>query len=267
VTRFGKLELSDSAPPPRKRESEQTDGDKPQKRYKTSVEDWMLEADTHRRLGHYEEALRSYGRALEAERSHVAAWVGQAQMLIMLDETRQAEMWTISGLKVFPNNAELLAARSQAICRMGNVREAIQYNDAAIQGDGASAYRWLVRGELMTVSRSKNAEHCFSSAEQLDTNWLIRTEIANVLRYYHNPLKGLTHAVAAIQIENNAPFAWFVKGMCQFEAGFNSEAKESFQHALNLLPNFIEAREWLTKSENDVRIFKRILRWFWREKK
>jgi tetratricopeptide (TPR) repeat protein len=265
VTRFGKLELSDGSPQPRKRE--QQDDDKPQKRYKTSVEDWMLEADTHRRLGHYEEALRSYGRALEAERSHVAAWLGQAQMLILLDEARQAEMWTITGLKVFPGNAELLAARAQAICRLGNTREAIQYSDAAIQGDGASAYRWMVRGELMAASRSNNADHCFSSAEQLAPDWLVRTEIANVLRYYHNPLKGLTHAAAAIEIENNAPFAWLVKGICQFEAGFNSNAKESFQQAINLSPSFIEAREWLTKTENDVRIFKRILRWFWREKK
>ncbi len=138
------------------------------------------EASDHRRLGLYESALRSYGRALECERSHVAAWVGQAQMLVLLGEPRQAEMWTISGLKVFPNNADLLAARAQAVCRLGNHREAMQYNDASIQGEGASAYRWSVRGELMTATKSQTAAHCFDSAEQIDADWLVRTENANI---------------------------------------------------------------------------------------
>ena len=53
---------------------------------------WMRQADQNRRAGQHEEALRHYSRALEMERSLVAAWVGQVQMLILLDEYPEAEL-------------------------------------------------------------------------------------------------------------------------------------------------------------------------------
>ncbi len=263
MPRFNRLEFPDDdspAPPPRKA----AEAERPEKRYKSSVADWMHEADTHRRLGLYEEALRSYGRALECERSHVDAWVGQARMLILLDEPRQAEMWTVSGLKVFPGNADLLAARAQAICRLGNHREAMQYNDAAIQGEGNSPYRWTVRGELMTAAKSSTAGHCFDSAEQMDPDWLIRVDHANILRYYHAPLKGISRATVAVHAAPDAPLAWLTKGICEFEAGFNTEAVKSLEHALQLKPDLREAKRWLAAVENDPRLLQRLWRFFWR---
>ena len=246
MARFNRLELPDDDPlqEPQPQETEAVP-EKPEKRYRNSVTDWMQEAITQRRMGFYESALRSYGRALECERSYVAAWVGQAQMLILLDEPRQAEMWTISGLKMFPGNADLLAARSQALCRLGNYREALQYNDAAIQGEGTSAYRWSVRGEVMTATKAPTAAHCFDSAEQMDADWLIRTENANILRYYQHPLSALGRASAAVNTAPDAPFAWMIKGICESEAGFRPQAIKSLEQALQLDPEFKEAKRWL----------------------
>jgi tetratricopeptide (TPR) repeat protein len=246
VARFNRLELPDDPPlEPQSREA-QTVSEKPEKRYRNSIADWMQEASSQRRMGFYEAALRSYGRALECERSHVAAWVGQAQMLILLNEPRQAEMWTISGLKMFPGNADLYAARSQALCRLGNHREALQYNDAAIQGEGASAYRWSVRGEVMTATKASTAAHCFDSAEQIDADWLVRTENANILRFYKNSRSALGRAAAAVNIAPDAPFAWMIKGICEHESGFRPQAIKSLEQALQLDPEFKEAKRWLT---------------------
>lgn len=264
MARFNRLEFPEDAPPVLQKDGKQDASQAPasEKRYRNSAADWMREADAQRRLGRYEAALRAYGRALEAERSQVAAWVGQAQMLILLDEARQAEMWTVSGLKVFPNNADLLAARAQALCRLGDTRSGMQYNDAAIQGEGNSAYRWTVRGELMTANRSNNAAHCFDSAEQIDGDWLIRTENANVLRHYGLPLKGLARAAAAVNMAQDAPFAWMVKGVCEFESGFNKQAEQSLTTALELLPDFKEAKNWLASVKSDVRLFRRFWNFF-----
>lgn len=245
MARFNRLELPDDPPLEPQPQKAQTVSEKPEKRYRNSVTDWMQEASNQRRMGFYEAALRSYGRALECERSHVAAWVGQAQMLIMLAEPRQAEMWTISGLKMFPGNADLLAARSQALCRLGNHREALQYNDVAIQGEGATAYRWSVRGEVMTAMKTSTATHCFDSAEQIDADWLVRTENANILRFYKNPLSALGRASAAVNIAPDAPFAWMIKGICESESGFRPQAIKSLEQALQLAPEFKEAKRWL----------------------
>ena len=264
MARFNRLELPDDPPlKPQSGESEPV-SEKPEKRYRNSIADWMREASDLRRKGLYEAALRSYGRAAECERSYVAAWVGQAQMLILLGEPRQAEMWTISGLKMFPNNADLLAARSQALCRLGSSREALQYNDAAIQGDGTSAYRWSVRGEVMTATKSSTANHCFDSAEQIDADWLVRTEHANILRFYKSPLKAMGRAAAAVSVAPDAPFAWLVKGICEYESGFRSQAIQSFERVLQLDLESKEAKHWLAVVQQDTGFLKRLGNFFLR---
>jgi len=258
VTRFKHIEFPDDVQP----QKTEAIAAKPEKRYRNSVADWMLEADKQRRLGQYEAALRSYGRALECERSHVAAWVGQAQMLILLGEPRQAEMWTISGLKIFPNNPDLFAARAQAVCRLGNHKEALAFNDAAIQGDGTSAYRWSVRGELMTAAKSTTAGHCFDSAEQIDPDWLVRTENAKILLFYHQSLSALGRAMAAVNTDPETPFAWTIKGICECESGFHAQAIKSLEQALQLAPGFKEAKHWLTIAQQDTGFWKRLGNFF-----
>ena len=263
MARFNRLELPDDPPLNPKAQDAEAVAEQPEKRYRNSIADWMREADHLRRKGLYEAALRSYGRATECERSYVAAWVGQAQMLILLGEPRQAEMWTISGLKLFPNNAELLAARSQAACRLGSYREALQFNDAAIQGDGTSAYRWSVRGEVMTATKSPTADHCFDSAEQIDADWLVRTENANILRFYKRPLQALGRATAAVHSTPDAPFAWMIKGICEHEAGFRSQAVQSLGQALQLGPENKDAKHWLAVVESSTPgLLKRLLHLF-----
>jgi len=262
MARFNRLEFPDDPPQNPQPQKTESVAEKPEKRYRNNVADWMQEANIQRRMGQYEAALRAYGRALECERSHVAAWGGQAQMLILLGEPRQAEMWTISGLKLFPNNADLLAARAQAVCRLGNHREALPYNDTAIQGEGTSAYRWSVRGELMTASKSSTAGHCFDSAEQIDADWLVRTEHAKILLFYNQPLKALGRAMAAVHTNPEVPFAWLVKGMCEYEAGFRSQAIKSLEQALQLDPGCKEAKYWLAIARRDTGLLKRLWNFF-----
>ena len=264
MARFNRLELPDDPLPgqqPAKTETVPA-SEKPEKRYKNSVDDWMNEASDQRRKGQYEQALRSYGRALECERSYVPAWSGQARMLILLGEPRQAEMWTISGLKVFPNNAELLAARAQAVCRLGNYREALVHNDAAIQGEGNSAYRWQVRGEVMIAMKSQTADHCFDSAEQIDADWLVRIENANILRFYKKPVKAMGRAAAAVDRAPEVPFAWMIKGLCEYESGFRSQAIKSFEQVLQLDPESKEAKYHLATVLSDTGFWKRLWSFF-----
>ena len=262
MARFKHLELPDDPPPnPQCRKTEAV-SEKPAKRYKSGVADWMQEADALRRKGLYETALRSFGRALECERSYVAAWVGQAQMLVLLHEPRQAEMWTISGLKVFPNNADLLAARGQAVCRLGNTKEALMYSDASIQGEGTCAYRWSVRGEVMLAQKSPTAHHCFDSAEQIDADWLLRIENANILRYYKNPLKAIVRAAAAVEKAADSSFAWMIKGVCEYEAGFRSQAINSLEQAIQLDPELKDAKYWLGIVRQDTGFWRWIRNFF-----
>jgi tetratricopeptide (TPR) repeat protein len=264
MARFKHLELPDDPLPKSQTRQAEPVSEKPEKRYKSGVADWMQEADAQRRKGQYESALRSFGRALECERSYVPAWVGQAQMLILLNESRQAEMWTISGLKIFPNNADILAARAQAVCRLGNFKEALMFSDASIQGEGTCAYRWSVRGELMTATKSPTANHCFDSAEQIEADWLIRTEHANILRYYKSPLKAMARAAAAVEKAPDSPFAWMIKGVCEYEAGFRSQAISSLETTLQLDPESKDVQYWIGIVKQDTGLMRWLRSFFQR---
>ena len=80
-------------------------------------EEWMRKADDHRRRGLYENSLRYYSRALELDRSLLAGWVGQVQMLVLLGEYPEAELWARKALELFKGQGDLMAGRAQALAR------------------------------------------------------------------------------------------------------------------------------------------------------
>jgi len=84
----------------------------------------MKAAGEERRNGLHESALRYYSRALELDKSQAAGWVGQVQMLVAMNECPEADLWSRKALELFKNNPDLLAARAQALCRIGDLKNA-----------------------------------------------------------------------------------------------------------------------------------------------
>src|SRR5262249_57322467 len=140
----------------------------------------MAKADDQRRRGHYENALRYYSRALERDRSLLGGWIGQVQMLVLLGEYLEAELWSRKALELFKNQGDLMAGRAQALARIGDRTQAMELADAAIRQEGSSAYRWMVRGELLVPTRDGVDHHCFDKAELADRGWLVPPAVALV---------------------------------------------------------------------------------------
>lgn len=155
--RFDKLEFPD--------DSEQPQYKPVQSAAALDEQHWLRQADENRRAGNYENALRFYSRTLEIEKSIVVAWVGQVQMLVLLAEYPPAELWSRKALEFFPNQPDLLSGRAQALCRLGDLKQAHELSDGALKQRGDSAYCWLVRGELMIAGRQNMDRHCFDRAQ------------------------------------------------------------------------------------------------------
>ena len=224
---------------------------------------WMNKADESRRSGLYENALQYYSRALELDRSLVAGWVGQVQMLVQLEEYPEAELWSRKGLELFPNNGELMAGRAQAFCRMGDMKQAHALCDGSLQQAGQSAYRWLVRGEIMVAARQDMDRYCFDKAQELDADWLVPLEAARIELYYHRPSKALGRIRRALDAAPEAHYAWYVQGICQAELGLTRAARESFQRCLELFPRHADAEEQLRRLQgwnwSPLKILRRLL--------
>jgi tetratricopeptide (TPR) repeat protein len=146
-------------------------GPSPESERDSSV--WMRQADDHRRRGLHENSLRYYSRALELDKSIVAGWLGQVQMLVLLGEYPEAELWARKSLELFKGQGDLMAGRAQALARLGDRTQAMELADASIRQEGSSAYRWMVRGELLATTRDEIDRHCFDKAVGADRDWLV----------------------------------------------------------------------------------------------
>jgi tetratricopeptide (TPR) repeat protein len=237
--RFDKLELPDETPKPARPIADESTG--------KDEHHWLKQADQHRRSGNYENALRFYSRALEIEKTLIVAWVGQVQMLVHLGEYPQADLWARKALELFPNQQDLLAGRSQALCRIGDLKKAHACNDGALQQHGDSAYCWLVRGELMVAGKQETDRYCFDRAQLADKDWLVPLEAALIYLHYRFPSKALPRAQTAVQSDPTMYHCWLILGRCQQDLGFTTNARHSFERCLELCPRHIEASTRLSE--------------------
>jgi tetratricopeptide (TPR) repeat protein len=202
---------------------------------------WLRKADDQRRRGLYENALRYYSRALELDKSIVAGWLGQIQMLIQLGENTEAELWSRKALELFRGQGDLMAGRAQALARIGDRKQALELCDAALKQEGQSAYRWMARGELMIAGRDEVDRHCFDKAIQTDPDWLVPLEIALIYLEHGAPSKGHLRARQAVEKAPQSFYCWFVQGRCEQELALDRQAEQSFRRCLELSPRHVEA--------------------------
>jgi tetratricopeptide (TPR) repeat protein len=216
---------------------------------------WMNLADENRRLGLYESSLKYYSRALEVDKSLVAAWVGQVQMLIMLGEFPEAELWSRKALELFKNNAELMAARAQALCRTGDLKEAQAMCDAALAQQGQSAYPWLARGEVMVARKEQIDEYCFDKAIAFDRDWLLLVEIAAIYLHYQRAAKALKRCREAVEKAPDQVLCWYRQALCELALDMPIAARKSFMRCLQVHPNHADAKaqlELMNQNESTV---------------
>jgi tetratricopeptide (TPR) repeat protein len=221
---------------------------------------WMTSADTDRRNGYYDNALRHYSRALELDRAIVPGWLGQIQMLIFLEEYPEAELWGRKALELFRNHPGLLAGRSQALCRTGELRQAQALCDASLAQQGQTAYCWIARGEIMLARRDPIEQYCFDKACQIEIDWLINLEIAAIYLHYRIPAKALIHCRAAVEKAPGHAHCWYLQATVEHSMSLTRPAENSFNRCLELKPNHVDARRGLDNLHAGRGFFSRLFR-------
>ncbi len=228
------------------------------RRETTDSVSWAGRAGLSRRQGSYESALQFYSRALEDDKTYISGWVGQVQMLVMLDEYPEAEVWSRKAIELFPSEGDLLASRAQSLVRLKRKKEAFASADAAMSQRGQSAYRWSVRGELLLADRQRTDRHCFDKALQVDDDWLAPTEIALIYLHYGQPSNALSRARVAVERDAGAVYAWYIQGVCQSELGLSVHARRSFEACIDLSPGFRDVDDQLRAIDQHGSLWKRV---------
>jgi tetratricopeptide (TPR) repeat protein len=78
-------------------------------------------------------------------------------------------------------------------------------------------------------------------------------ETARIELYYRRPSKALGQVRRALELAPDAPYVWYIQGICQAGLGLTRAARESFEHCLELSPRHGDAEEQL----------RRLRRWNW----
>src|SRR4051812_46775730 len=184
MSRFGKLEFGES---PRSDTQE-----------RARVKDesfYILEANSFFESGRFEQALRSYAKALEQNPKSAGAWTGQVRMLIELGEFKEAKLWAEKALAIFPREGDLLAAKAVALARSGDAKGALAFSDAAMEVEGGSPYIWVARGDVLLARKEKRAAYCFEKAVLVAReHWLWPWLCSRVHLFYKQTAQALKFA-------------------------------------------------------------------------
>jgi len=253
MSRFGNLEFGEN---PRAESASQSHALNKDEAY------YLREAGEFFESGRFEQALRSYAKALEQNPKSAAGWTGQVRMLIELGEFKEAKLWAEKALALFPREGELLAAKAVALARIGDGKGALAFSDASMEVEANTPYIWLARGDVLMARKEKRAAYCFEKAILLARDhWLWPWLASRVHLFYKQTAQALKFAQQALNLAATRAIVWQQLGRCELALGLDAKAQQSFARARELDRECPDI-ERLTMEAGKTSFFTRILRRF-----
>jgi len=212
---------------------------------------FCLKAEREYQEGNFDNALRFYSRALEMDKLLFAAWRRQVWCLIELEEYSEAALWADKALDLFPDDAELLASKSMAVCRNGRPDEALKVADLAIRQPSAGPYPWIARGEVLLATRTGRYDYCFSKAIcVVGPSWHVFTEIGRSCQFHGLHSLAIRYFARALECEPGIIFVMLETARCQVKLGLSPQAARVVREVLAIRPGHREAQALLTSIES-----------------
>jgi tetratricopeptide (TPR) repeat protein len=198
---------------------------------------YLSEANSFFEAGRFEQALRSFAKALEQNPKSAPAWTGQVRMLIELGEFKEAKLWAEKALALFPREGDLLAAKAVALARCGDGKAALAFSDASMEVENGTPYVWVARGDVLLARKEKRAGYCFEKALLLARDhWLWPWLASRVHLFYKQTAQALKYAQQALAMDAARAIIWQQLGRCEMALGLEAKAQQSFARAKELDP-------------------------------
>jgi len=225
--RFSWLELAGSTPPGADTEWVREDLDE---------QICLSKAINFLRQGQYEIALQWFSRALRFDLNLEAAWVGQVQCLLFLEEFPEANIWADRALEKFQDSPDLLAAKAMALSRLVGAAAALAYSDAslAVKGKTVGPFPWIARGYIVLAERSSRpaAMRCFDKALELaGKDWYTHYLIGAILLWRGCLDEALLRLVAGVEMERRSALLYCALGECREKLGDIKQATQAYRRA------------------------------------
>ncbi len=199
--------------------------------------------------GLFAEALALFQRATQYDCTHYAAYVAQAEALILLGRTSEAAGVADEAMSRYGRNCALGAARGHVLLHQNDSEQALQFTEIATENDPGSAYAWIIAGEAQIAARAAlpHVMHCFARSRACGDLWP-HQEVRIALAYleWGDAAYAVGSLEAAVGAEPDFPLAWKLLGDCYRREGRILQARASYRRAAELAPQFESARRALS---------------------
>jgi tetratricopeptide (TPR) repeat protein len=197
----------------------------------------------HRLLGRgfFAEALAFFRAAAHYDSTHYAAYVAQAEALILLGRIEEAAGVADEAMNRYGRNCALGAARGHVLLHQNDADEALKFAEIATENDPGNAYGWIVAGEALP-----HVMHCFARSRACGDLWPHQdVRIALAYLEWGDAAYAVGLLEAATAARPDLPLAWKLLGDAYRREGRRLPARASYRRAVELSPQFESARQAL----------------------
>ena len=219
------------------------------KKYPDSVALRSRLVDYFAENGNYENALTEANIMLQNDSNNAQLWDVKARLLFLDGDTLSAIQAYERAIGIYPN-PEYVISLGTLYAQTKNPL-AITMADALLQAPLANAelQAQFIKGLFYTYTGEKaRAISYFDRCISLDYNFMDAYREKAIALYdegkYETAIEVLDQATT---VKKTYDEAWYWKGQCYQRINKNKEAAESYQVALQLDPDFIEAKDALSK--------------------
>ena len=225
---------------------------------------YLSEGDKYYYDGEYQKALRYFSRAMQVDQSSVEAWIGQVKCLVVLKQYKEASIWVLRGLELFPEDPRLVSLQGLTYALNGTIKRAIGCSDYAMsRPTPATAFIWAVRGHILSLADNQNAAFCFDKAMEVrdKEDWRTPLEIGLLLLHERKWSRAVSFLQIAAQANQKNRFLWKKLGYANERLGLGQAAHEAYTAALHLNAGDREAEHALrnlTTTSLPIRLWRRL---------
>lgn len=201
--------------------------------------DWSEMGNAQVGRGEYEEAVKSYDRAIGLDNYNPYLWYNKGLALTSLGRYEEALYCYHRATNIKPFDAEIWMSRGAALSALGRYEEALECYDRAVKFDSKNADAWNNKGTILTrVGQHEEALECYGRAVEIEPSdadaWNNRGSALHQLGRYQEALECYNRA---IELDPLHEYAWHNKGL--LVPTLDEESKEAF--ALSRKRIYVEA--------------------------
>ncbi|OEJ55380.1 hypothetical protein BGK72_02160 [Streptomyces agglomeratus] len=203
-----------------------------------NVHAWARRGETHRWVGHYDQAIADFTAALEIDPTLAWALASRGQAHLQADRYDQAVTDFTAALEIDPTDAWALASRGQAHRQTGHYDQAVADLTAALEIDPTLAWALSPRGEAhRQAGHYDQAVTDFTAALNIDPTlaWALvpRGEAHQQVGHYDQAIADFT---AAHEIDRTYAWALASRGEAHLQADRYDQAVGDLTAALEINP-------------------------------